>query len=149
MRIRPSEEAAISYAAPIATGILSLLLGTVEPAAAQNSTGMLTPFSTGHNPTGLLTPFSTTTPPPMLKPGGGDHGSGGHHGHHEFPVFVTPFFGGFVDDNNMQVQITPVNPQPFTPAESPPPGQRPVAPYKPPSVEVAPGGIEIVRGPGQ
>lgn len=90
----------------------------------------------------------------MLKPGngGGDHGGdhgGGHRGHHEFPVFVTPFFGGFVDDSNMQVQIAPVNPQPFAPAESPPPGSRPVAPYKPPSVEIAPGGVEIVRGPGQ
>ncbi len=90
----------------------------------------------------------------MLRPGGnggGDHGGGdhGHHGHHEFPVFVTPFFGGFVDDNNMEVQAQPVNPQPFAPAEPPAPGSRPVVPYKPPSVEIAPGGIEIVRGPGQ
>lgn len=143
----------------IAAGSFGLLL-TAGPVAAQNSSGMLTPFSTGHNPTGLLTPFSA--PPPMLRPGGnngggngsggnngGGNNGGGHHGHHEFPVFVTPFFGGFVDDNNMEVQAQPVNPQPFAPAESPTPGSRPVAPYKPPSVEIAPGGVEIVRGPGQ
>ena len=131
----------IGYAALFAAGSFALLLAA-RPAAAQNSTGQFT-----------APPINTPTLP-MLKPGngGGDHGGdhgGGHRGHHEFPVFVTPFFGGFVDDSNMQVQIAPVNPQPFAPAESPPPGSRPVAPYKPPSVEIAPGGVEIVRGPGQ
>jgi len=147
-----TEGAKASFAVLTAAGALSVMLGTVAPAAAQNATGTLTPFATGHNPTGLLTPFSTNTPPPMLRPGGGnngggDHGDGNHHGHHEFPVFVAPFFSGFSDDQNMQVQITPVNPEPFKPAESPAPGSRPVPPYKPPSVEIAPGGIEIVRGP--
>ncbi len=147
MRIRSNDGTMVSFGVLI-MGALALLLGTVAPAAAQNSTGTLTPFATGQNPTGLLTPFSTNTPPPMLRPGGGDHGDGGHHhGHHEFPVFVTPFFSGFIDDQNTQVQISPVNPQPFKPAESPAPGGRPIAPYKPPSVEIAPGGIEIVRGP--
>ena len=143
------------YGLLIAAGSFALLL--TGSAAAQNSTGLLTPFSTAAQPSAFA--------PPMLRPGtggnngggnngggsngGGSHGDGGHHGHHEFPVFVTPFFGGFSDDNNMEVQAQPVNPQPFAPAESPLPGSRPVAPYKPPSVEIAPGGVEIVRGPGQ
>ena len=93
----------------------------------------------------------------MLKPpspgGGGGQGSGGngghHGGHHDFPVFLTPYFEGFNDGGaNDFAHAVPVNPQPFTPAAPPPPGSRPVTPYKSPSVEVAPGGIEIVRGPG-
>ena len=133
----------IGNATLIVAGSLVLVLGAAGAAVAQNSTGQFTPLPT-HTPAPAM-------PPPMLKPGGDLHnwGTGHHHGHHEFPVFVTPFFSGFVDDNNMEVQSTPVNPQPFAPAESPPPGSRPVVPYKPPSVEVAPGGIEIVRGPGQ
>ena len=126
-----------------------MLVSTVPPAAAQNSTGLLTPFSTN------------TAPLPMLKPpspGGGSQGGGqtgggnygGHHGgHHDFPVFFTPYFGGFMDDGGTdQVQIGPVNPQPFAPEPPPLPGGRPQTPYKAPSVEIAPGGVEIVRGPG-
>ena len=128
---------------------VATLICTVPPAAAQNSTG-------------LLTPFSTNTAP-MLKPpspggggqggggqgGGGNHDGGHHGGHHDFPVFFTPFLDGFGDDGSTeQVQIGPVNPQPFAPQPPPLPGERTVTPYKAPSVEVSPGGIEIVRGPG-
>ena len=82
--------------------------------------------------------------------GGGSNHDGGHHGgHHDFPVFFTPFFDGFTDNGGTDsVQISPVNPQPFAPAAPPLPGGRPATPYKAPSVETAPGGVEIVRGPG-
>jgi hypothetical protein len=136
-----------------AIGIVALgVFGTAamagpHPAMAQNATG-------------LLTPFSTNSAPPMLKPpmpGGGDggghhdggYGDGGHRGHHDFPVLLNPFFDGFIDNGDGgSVQTGPVNPQPFVPATPPAPGDRPDQPYKPPSVEIAPGGIEIVRGPG-
>jgi hypothetical protein len=129
----------------LATGLVgALAMGGALPAMAQNSMGLLTPFSTN------TAPLPTLKPP---MPGGGDHDGGrhdgGHHGHHDFPVFVTPFFNGFIDGGDSQsVQIGPVNPEPFTPAPPAAPGERPDTPYKPPSVEIAPGGVEIVRGPG-
>jgi hypothetical protein len=103
--------------------------------------------------------------PPISQPLAPAHGAGGqgrgdsHHGGHHFPhpypypgfpVFVYPYGVGLMDGRGVdEVQFQPVNPAPFVPSAPPAPGARaPSAPYKPPSVEVAPGGIEIVRGPG-
>jgi hypothetical protein len=125
-----------------------LFAAAAFPAAAQNSTGLLTPFSTNAAPT-----FGGSQGGGSQGGGGqGWGGNGGNHGgghHHDFPVFFTPFFDGFNDDGGTeQVQIAPVNPQPFAPAAPPLPGGRPETPYKAPSVEIAPGGVEIIRGPG-
>jgi hypothetical protein len=66
------------------------------------------------------------------------------------PYFV-PFSTGAIDDDGTDaVQINPVNPAPFAPPAPPTASDpAPAAPYKPPSVEITPGGVEIVRGPGQ
>ena len=130
----------------IAAVVMAALIA--KPAAAQDSMGQ------------IMTPFST---PAMAQPftgpgsGGQGQGGGGHHGdhggpfhRHGFPIFVFPFSGGFIDDGGAaSVQINPVNPAPFAPLAPPTANDRvPIPPYKPPSVEIAPGGIEIVRGPG-
>jgi hypothetical protein len=135
----------------ISTGIalglatLSLLAG---PAAAQNAMGQtLTPFSTSANPDGGFSHSGS---------GGADSGGpgsgGGHHGghNHGFPFVVFPFWSSSVDDGGTgSVQSNPVNTAPFAPPPPPTAAERaPTAPYKAPSVEIAPGGIEIVRGPG-
>jgi hypothetical protein len=128
----------------IAAATLAAL--AVKPAAAQDNMGQ------------ILTPFSTSTmPQPFAGPGSGGQDGGGHHGdhgghfrHHGFPIFITPFPGGFIDDGGVaSIQSNPVNPAPFAPSAPPTANDRaPTPPYKAPSVEVAPGGIEIVRGPG-
>lgn len=126
---------------------LALPLSTAAPAAAQNATGQ------------IMTPFSTpTSPAPFAGPGSGGAGTGGgHHDghggaghHHDFPFVVFPFWGGSFDDGGTSsVQINPVNTAPFAPPAPPAAKDRaPAQPYKAPSVEIAPGGIEIVRGPG-
>ena len=112
----------------------------------------------------IMTPFSS--PPPMPAqgsggqgPGGDGHGDGhgggqgdGHdwHFHHRgYPFFVYPYFTDSIQSGTNAIQILPVNTAPFTPTTPPKAGERaPIPPYKPPSVEIAPGGIEIIRGPG-
>jgi len=115
---------------------------SAAPAGAQNAMGQ------------IMTPFSTNTLPPAFTgtgPGDGHHGDhDGHFRHNVFPVYVFPYSPQFMDDGGTgSVQFNPVNPGPFAPAAPPTASDRtPAAPYKPPSVEIAPGGIEIVRGPG-
>ena len=112
-------------------------------------------------------PFPPSTPPVLMPPaggsnaggnGGGNHGgmgggNGGGWGHHRprpyYPPFAywpySTFYPGMATDN---VKPQPVNPEPFKPTEPPTFGrQESTKPYAPPSVEIAPGGIEIVRGP--
>ena len=125
-----------------------LAASSAAPAAGQNAMGQ------------ILTPFSANTPSPTsIGQGSGGQGLGGgwqHGGHdgqfhrHAFPIFVYPFSTGFVDDGGTgSVQFHPVNTAPFAPPAPPTANDRaPTLPYKPPSVEIAPGGIEIVRGPG-
>ena len=131
----------------VALGLAALAL-PAGPAAAQNAMGQtLTPFSTSSNPDGGF------THPASGGPGSGGPGSGdGHHGghNHGFPFVVFPFWSNSIDDGGAgSVQSNPVNTAPFAPPPPPTAAERaPTTPYKPPSVEIAPGGIEIVRGPG-
>jgi len=124
-------------------GLLAMALAA-GPAAAQDRFGqMMTPFSTSATPQ----PFPT----PSQRGVDGGHHDGHRDGfHHRFPFFVFPFAGGFIDDRGTDsVQLNPVNTAPFAPAAPPTANDRtPAAPYRPPSVEIAPGGIEIIRGPG-
>ncbi len=131
-----------------AIAIIVLALSFARPAAAQN-------------PTGQFRPFPPSTPPVVMPPAGGGHGGGhgggtghgnGGWGHHRpyYPPFVywpySTFYPGMATDN---VQPQPVNPEPFKPTTPPAFGrQDSTKPYAPPSVEIAPGGIEIIRGPG-
>ncbi len=129
--------------------IISLLPLAATPALAQNAMGQ------------IMTPFSTNTPsPPMAGQDGGQGGGGhddgqdgGHRGPFHrpvFPFFVYPYAAGFIDDGGTaSVRPQPVNTAPFAPPAPPAANDQALAgPYKPPSVEIAPGGIEIVRGPG-
>jgi hypothetical protein len=146
MTIRTRTVSALSCSLMLAA--TAALAGMASPAAAQNSTGLLTPFSTNAAPS-----FGGSQGGGAQGGGGqGGGGNGGNHSgghHHDFPFFFTPFFDGFTNNGGTeQVQIGPVNPQPFAPAPPPLPGGRPETPYKAPSVEIAPGGVEIVRGPG-
>jgi hypothetical protein len=115
-------------------------------AAAQNPTGML-PFPSSPFPPGMLQP-PMLRPPVTVAPG---FGHGFKHFRHR-PFFPFVFFpsGVFFGNNSAaDVQPEPVNPQPFVPTTPPAFGRQesdPTKPYKPPSVEIAPGGIEIIRG---
>ena len=134
-----------------AIAMAALALSFARPAAAQNP----------------AMPAPSGTPPVLMPPasggngggsGGGNHGgmgsgNGGGWGHHRprpiYPPFVywpySTFYPGMATDN---VQPQPVNPEPFKPTTPPTFGQeKPAKPYAPPSVEIAPGGIEIIRGP--
>jgi len=120
------------------------------PASAQNASGMLTPFSTPQAPV-----FSATGGSGGGNRGGGHHGGGDggdfHHHHGEnFPAAVFPWWIGPVDVlETPDIQSLPVNTAPFAPPSPPGPASSgSPKPYKPPSVEIAPGGIEIIRGPG-
>jgi hypothetical protein len=75
----------------------------------------------------------------------------GRYFHSGSRAYFVPFSTGAIDDDGTDsVQINPVNPAPFAPAAPPTANDGPPAgPYKPPSVEVAPGGIEIIRGPSR
>ena len=123
------------------TTVISLMSLAATPAVAQNAMGQ------------IMTPFSTNTPsPPAIGHNGGGH-DGGHRGPFHrpgFPFFFYPYGGGYIDDGGTaSVYPQPVNPEPFAPPAPPTANDRaPAAPYKPPSVEIAPGGVEIVRGPG-
>ncbi len=136
---------------------LPLLAGILCAAAAFAPHAAL-----AQNPIGMFTPLPPSTPP-VLIPGGGNNGGngggmggGGHGGwgHHQpvpyYPPFIYwpygTFSGGMVTQD---VQAQPVNPEPFKPTTPPAFGrQESTKPYAPPSVEIAPGGIEIIRGPG-
>jgi len=120
-------------------------IGAPQLAVAQNPTGMLPFPPSSPFPPGML------QPPPTLRPpvtGGSGSGHGGHHHPHRpfIPFVYNPYFFG--DSATAAVQPEPVNPEPFAPTTPPAFGQQEsTKPYKPPSVEIAPGGIEIVRGP--
>ena len=123
---------------------ITLAALAVPPAAAQDNMGQ------------IMTPFSTPPPMAMGHGSGGQGSGGGHHGdhdggfhHHGFPFFIYPYAGGYIDDGGTSsVQSNPVNAAPFAPPAPPAAAERaPTLPYKAPSVEIAPGGIEIVRGP--
>jgi hypothetical protein len=128
---------------------IALALSLGRPAAAQNPTGQFT-----------APPHIT---PPVLIPGGGNIGGGNESGtgggnggdwwHHRpppyYPSFAYPYSTFYPDMATQYVQPQPVNPEPFKPAMPPAFGrQESTKPYAPPSVEIAPGGIEIIRGPG-
>jgi hypothetical protein len=74
----------------------------------------------------------------------------GQYFHSGSRVFV-PFSTRAIDDDGIDaVQIKSVNPALFARAALPTANDRaPVAPYKPPSVEIEAGGVEIVCGPGE
>lgn len=155
MKIRPCEQRNRSWvlaraAVPAALGLAVFGL-TAMPAAAQNTMGQLTPFSTAASPAPFMGPITGTTGSGGSGSGGGHHDGGGDQFHHHgFPFVAFPFWGGSLDDGGTgSVQINPVNTAPFAPPAPPTANDRvPAAPYKPPSVEIAPGGVEIVRGPG-
>ena len=75
----------------------------------------------------------------------------GQYFHSGYRAVFIPFSTGAIDnDGTNWVQFNPVNTSPFAPPAPPTANDRaPAAPYKPPSVEIAPGGVEIVRGQGQ
>jgi hypothetical protein len=101
--------------------LMALAALTAAPAAAQNTIGQ------------MRAPFN------------------GQYFHSGSRPYFVPFSTGAIDDDGTDaVQFNPVNTAPFAPPAPPTANDRvPAAPYKPPSVEIAPGGIEIVRGPGQ
>jgi len=101
--------------------MMALAALTAAPAAAQNNMGQ------------MRTPFD------------------GQYSYSRSRAYFVPFSTGFIDEDGTDlVQINPVNPAPFAPPAPPTANDRaPLAPYKPPSVEIAPGDIENVRGPGQ
>jgi hypothetical protein len=133
----------ISTKLAFAIAMAALAISVARPAAAQNPTGMFT---------------APPIAPPVLIPGGGNGGgmgggNGGNGWHHRpppyYPGFVYPYSTFYPDMATQYVQPQPVNPEPFKPTTPPAFGrQESTKPYTPPSVEIAPGGIEIVRGPG-
>jgi hypothetical protein len=117
------------------------------PALGQN--GGLTPFSTSQQPTFSPVGSSGGGHSGGGGNGGGNSGGGSHHHGNNVPALVFPWTMGEFDDlQTPEIQSQPVNTAPFAPTLSgSAPGNPPAQPYKPPTVEVAPGGIEIVRGP--
>ena len=88
------------------------------PVAARNGTGQ------------VRTPFA------------GRHRDAGSYG------YFAPFWTGAIDDEGGSPQSDPENAAPPTQPSPTADTPIPAAPYTPPSVEIAPGGIEIIRGPG-